>query len=110
MLTTSRSNAVKFTPSGHLSVMTTVAEGHARVTVADTGIGITAEFLPHVFDAFRQDRRTLQHSSRGLGLGLSIASYLIDRHGGTITTTSEGRGHGSAFTVSLPLVEHRARR
>jgi signal transduction histidine kinase len=63
--------------------------------------------LPHVFDAFRQDHRTLQHSSRGLGLGLSISKNLVERHGGTITATSQGRGRGSAFTVSLPLAAHR---
>jgi signal transduction histidine kinase len=102
------SNAIKFTPEdGHVSVATTVAEGEARVIVADTGSGISAEFLPHVFDAFLQDRHTLQQSSRGLGLGLSISRYLIERHGGTITATSEGRGRGSAFTVSLPLAPHR---
>jgi signal transduction histidine kinase len=102
------SNAIKFTPKrGDVSVMTAVTEGKAQVTVADTGSGIAAEFLPHVFDAFRQDRRTLDHSSRGLGLGLSIARYLVEKHGGTITATSEGRGRGSAFTVMLPLAAHR---
>jgi signal transduction histidine kinase len=102
------SNAIKFTPrGGGVSVATTVAQGKARVTVTDTGSGITAEFLPHVFDAFRQDRHTLQHSSRGLGLGLSISRYLVERHGGTITATSEGRGRGSVFTVLLPLAAHR---
>jgi signal transduction histidine kinase len=105
------SNAIKFTPrGGGVSVATTVAQGKARVTVTDTGSGITAEFLPHVFDAFRQDRHTLQHSSRGLGLGLSISRYLVERHGGTITATSEGRGRGSVFTVLLPLAAHREAR
>jgi signal transduction histidine kinase len=86
---------------------TTLVGRNAQVTVADTGSGIKAEFLPHVFDAFRQDHRTLQHSSRGLGLGLSISKNLVERHGGTITATSQGRGRGSAFTVSLPLTAHR---
>jgi signal transduction histidine kinase len=102
------SNAVKFTPKGgHVSVVAAVNEGHAQVSITDTGSGITAEFLPRVFDAFRQDRRTLQHSSSGLGLGLSIAKHIIERHGGTITATSEGRGRGSVFTVLLPLAAHR---
>lgn len=102
------SNAVKFTPEGgHVSVRTTLVGQNAQVTVADTGSGIRAEFLPHVFDAFRQDHRTLQHSSRGLGLGLSISKYLVERHGGIITATSKGRGLGSTFTVLLPLAAHR---
>ena len=102
------SNAVKFTPrGGHVSVRITLVGRNALVTVADTGSGIRAEFLPHVFDAFRQDDRTLQHSSRGLGLGLSISKYLVERHGGIITATSQGRGLGSTFTVLLPLAPHR---
>jgi signal transduction histidine kinase len=101
------SNAIKFTPKGGaVSVVTSVAKGEAQVTVADTGSGIAAEFLPRMFDAFRQDGRTLQHSSHGLGLGLSIARYLVEKHGGTITAASEGRGRGSAFTVLLPLTAH----
>ncbi len=99
------SNALKFTPrGGRISVAVTVSNREMRVTVADTGRGIAAEVLPYVFDAFRQGPDTLQDSSRGgLGLGLSIARDLIERHDGTIAVASEGRGRGSAFTVMLPL-------
>jgi signal transduction histidine kinase len=100
------SNAVKFTPNGgHISVTVMATDCDAHVTVADTGGGITADLLPHVFDAFRQGPDTLQRSSRGLGLGLSIARYLIERHEGTITVASGGSGCGSTFTVTLPLAQ-----
>ncbi len=98
------SNAAKFTPrGGRISVELTVTDRQARVRVADTGSGISPDMLPHVFDAFRQGRETLQQSSHGLGLGLSIARYLIERHDGTITVASDGPGLGSAFTVTLPV-------
>ena len=98
------SNAIKFTPKGgRISVAMTATNRHVRVTVADTGSGITAEVLPRVFDAFRQGRETLHQSPRGLGLGLSIARDLVERHEGTITAASEGPGRGAAFTVTLPL-------
>jgi signal transduction histidine kinase len=100
------SNAVKFTPrGGHISVTLRVTAREARVTVADTGSGITPDALPFVFDAFRQGRETLKQSSHGLGLGLSIARYLIERHNGAITVVSDGPGCGSAFTVVLPLAQ-----
>jgi signal transduction histidine kinase len=98
------SNAVKFTPKGgHISMALMATERDALVTVADTGSGIAKDVLPFVFDAFRQGRATLQQSSHGLGLGLSIARYLAERHDGTITVASDGPGRGSAFTVMLPL-------
>jgi signal transduction histidine kinase len=101
------SNAVKFTPKGgHLSVGINIDHRDARVTVADTGSGIAAELLPHVFDAFRQGHETRRQSPQGLGLGLSIARYLIERHDGTITASSDGPGRGSAFVVCLPLAQH----
>lgn len=100
------SNAVKFTPKGgHISVAVMATERDARVTVADTGSGIAENVLPFVFDAFRQGHETLQQSSHGLGLGLSIARYLAERHDGTITAASDGPGRGSAFTVTLPLAQ-----
>jgi signal transduction histidine kinase len=100
------SNAVKFTPKGgQISVALTVTEREARVTVADTGNGITPDVLPFVFYAFRQGHETLQQSPNGLGLGLSIARYLVERHDGTITVASDGPGRGSAFTVMLPLAQ-----
>jgi signal transduction histidine kinase len=98
------SNALKFTPKGgRISVELTVTDRSARVTVADSGCGISAEVLPHVFEAFRQGGDTISQSSRGLGLGLSIARYLVQRHDGTIAVASDGRGRGSAFTVMLPI-------
>jgi len=100
------SNAVKFTHTGgRVSVAVTVKDQEARVTVADTGSGIPAVLLPHVFDPFRQGRETLQQSSRGLGLGLSLARYLVEQHQGTIVAASDGPGRGSAFTVTLPLAQ-----
>jgi signal transduction histidine kinase len=100
------SNAVKFTPKGgHISVALMATERDARVTVADTGSGIADDVLPFVFEAFRQGQATLQQSSHGLGLGLSIARYLAERHDGTITVASDGPGRGSTFTVSLPLAQ-----
>jgi len=98
------SNAIKFTsPGGHISVSMRIADGNATVTVADTGRGIPADLLPQVFDTFRQGQQTSRQSKRGLGLGLSIAKYLIERHDGRIEAASDGRGRGSAFTVILPL-------
>ena len=102
------SNAVKFTPRGGLvSVGLIVGERDAGVVVADSGNGIEAAILPHIFEAYRQGRSTLAQSPNGLGLGLSIAKYLIDCHGGDIRATSAGPGLGAAFTVSLPLAERR---
>jgi signal transduction histidine kinase len=100
------SNAVKFTPKGgRISVALMVTEREARVTVADSGSGITPDVLPFVFDAFRQGHDTLQQSWHGLGLGLSIARCLVERHEGTIAVASDGPGRGSAFTVTLPLAK-----
>jgi signal transduction histidine kinase len=102
------SNAVKFTPDGgRVAVKMTRASmdaaSHAAVTVSDTGVGITPEFLPRVFQRFEQDPHTLSYSRRGLGLGLSISRHFVERHGGTIQVASEGPGKGASFTVALPL-------
>jgi signal transduction histidine kinase len=98
------SNAVKFTPrGGHVVVALTTNDRDVHVTIADTGSGISADLLPHVFDAYRQGRETLHQSVKGLGLGLSIAKYIIDRHTGTIAAASDGPGCGSAFTITLAL-------
>jgi CheY-like chemotaxis protein len=98
------SNAVKFTPvGGRVDVELCRRGPMVIIEVRDTGIGIRADFLPHVFERFRQAEviTTRQHS--GLGLGLAIAKQLVELHGGTITARSDGDGKGSIFTVQLPL-------
>jgi signal transduction histidine kinase len=96
------SNAVKFTPGGGTIEVSLKREGsEARITVRDTGDGIVAAFLPHVFERFSQGEGRGQ--SGGLGLGLAIARHLVERHGGAIGAESRGEGQGATFTVSLPL-------
>jgi CheY-like chemotaxis protein len=77
----------------------------AVIEVTDTGIGISAEFLPHVFDLFAQSGRTLDRSQGGLGIGLSICKQLIEMHGGTVSCVSPGPGRGTTFTLRLPIME-----
>jgi PAS domain S-box-containing protein len=99
------SNAIKFTPpGGRVQVRLSANDNYAQIQVTDTGVGIDADFLPHVFDRFRQADSTSARSNKGLGLGLAIARYLVELHGGTIEAESLGRGQGSTFTVRLPLV------
>jgi PAS domain S-box-containing protein len=98
------SNAVKFTPSGgRVDVrMGPAARGEIEIEVADTGVGISKEFLPYVFDRFRQgDPSTTRHHG-GLGLGLAIVRHLVELHGGTVAAESAGPNQGSRFTVRLP--------
>jgi signal transduction histidine kinase len=98
-------NAVKFTPpGGKVDVALASSRGWAVLTVADTGMGIAPDFLPHVFDRFRQGP-SAAHGHGGLGLGLAIARHLVQLHGGEIAADSEGEGRGATFTVRLPLVE-----
>ena len=98
------SNAVKFTPAGgRVSVSLARADGKDWLTVSDTGMGIDAAFLEHVFDTFRQADASSTRQHGGLGLGLSIARRLVELHGGTIQARSEGAGRGAQFRVSLPL-------
>ncbi|MGN6504116.1 MAG: ATP-binding protein, partial [Tepidisphaeraceae bacterium] len=101
------SNAIKFTPA-HGSVRVTVVTDQTRVQVAvrDTGLGIRPEFLPHVFDRFRQADASTTRTHGGLGLGLSIVKQLIDMHGGQVQAQSNGVGEGSTFTVTLPVSTH----
>ncbi|MCA1578831.1 MAG: PAS domain S-box protein [Acidobacteria bacterium] len=103
------SNAIKFTQRGGLVTITLkcAAGGNARLTVADTGDGIAAEFLPYVFDRFRQAEGSISRKQGGLGLGLAVVRHLVELHGGSIRAESGGLGHGSLFTVDLPLAEER---
>jgi signal transduction histidine kinase len=100
------SNAVKFTPaSGHVRVKLEHTEGEAKLTVTDTGRGISPHFLPYVFDRFRQAETMVSRTAGGLGLGLSIARHLVELHGGVIEASSEGEGRGATFVVTFPLRE-----
>ncbi|HEY6215590.1 MAG TPA: PAS domain S-box protein [Pyrinomonadaceae bacterium] len=102
------SNAIKFTQrGGSVSIDLTCVESTARLTVSDTGDGISAEFLPYVFDRFRQAEGSISRKQGGLGLGLAVARHLVELHGGTITAESEGLGNGAVFTVDLPLAQER---
>ncbi|MBD2307730.1 PAS domain S-box protein [Chroococcidiopsis sp. FACHB-1243] len=113
------SNAVKFTPEGgRVGVRLTQGSREqragsrgkfttyhcdAQIQVIDTGIGISPDFLPYIFDRFRQADSTSARSNKGLGLGLAIARHLVELHGGSIQANSPGRGQGTTFTVKLPV-------
>ena len=97
-------NAVKFTPrGGRVQVLLEPVDSHLEVSVIDTGEGINSQFLPHVFDRFRQADASSTRRYGGLGLGLAIVKQLVELHGGTIRAFSSGEGKGTTFTVSLPL-------
>ena len=97
-------NAVKFTPEGgRIEVKLEHVEQRARVSISDNGLGIKPEFLPHVFDRFRQADGTTTRAHGGLGLGLAIVRHLVEAHGGTVAAESGGAGQGSVFFFSLPL-------
>ncbi|HEX6273234.1 MAG TPA: ATP-binding protein [Polyangiaceae bacterium] len=97
------SNAVKFTPPGGSIAVRAVEDAcELRIRVSDTGKGIPANFLPYVFDRFRQADASSTRTHGGLGLGLAIVRYLVELHGGVITATSEGEGRGATFEVVLP--------
>ena len=98
------SNAVKFTPNGGTVQVQLAREGEdALVRVSDSGIGIAPEFLPHVFDRFRQQDASITRRHGGLGLGLAIVRQLVELHGGTIAVDSAGENTGTTFTLRLPL-------
>ena len=98
------SNAVKFTPKGgRVQVLLERINSHLEISVIDTGEGIAPEFLPYVFDRFRQADASTTRRHGGLGLGLSIVRQLVELHGGSVDVKSDGSGHGSTFIVSLPL-------
>jgi PAS domain S-box-containing protein len=99
------SNAIKFTPKGgRVQVRLERVNSHIEIVVTDTGVGIKPEFLPHVFDRFRQGDQATTRQHGGLGLGLAIVRHLIELHGGTIKAESQGEDHGATFTVQLPIV------
>ena len=99
------SNAIKFTPrGGKVQLRLSRVNSHVEVTVSDTGRGIEPDFLPLVFERFRQADASFSRAEGGLGLGLAIARQLVELHGGTISAASEGIGHGATFTVKLPLM------
>jgi PAS domain S-box-containing protein len=103
------SNAIKFTPSyGDVDVKLQQSDGHLDLTVRDTGKGIGRDFLPYVFDRFRQADGSITRAASGLGLGLSIVKHLVELHGGSVSVASEGENKGASFTVKLPAAPHAA--
>jgi PAS domain S-box-containing protein len=102
------SNAIKFTPSGgRIDVQTKVVGKNYEIAVIDTGRGISAEFLPQIFERFSQQESGTGKSFAGLGIGLTIVKHLVDIHHGTIDVESEGLGKGATFRVRLPLTDRR---
>jgi len=98
------SNAIKFTPSGgRVAIRLERVGSRARITVSDSGEGISEAFLPFVFDRFSQADSTFTRPHGGLGLGLAIVRHLVELHGGSVSADSAGKGQGAAFTVSFPL-------
>jgi signal transduction histidine kinase/CheY-like chemotaxis protein len=97
-------NAATYTPpGGHIVVSLVRSDDHAQITVRDTGRGIPADMLAHVFDLFTQFHASIDRPLGGLGIGLAVVKSLVELHGGTVTATSDGLGHGSEFSVRLPL-------
>ena len=98
------SNAVKFTPQGgRIQIVLERVNSHVEIVIEDSGIGIRAEFLPYVFDRFRQEDPTASRRFGGLGLGLSIVKNLVELHGGSVRVKSPGENQGSTFVVALPI-------
>lgn len=98
------SNAIKFTPrGGRVQIILERVNSHLEVSIDDSGEGIDPEFLPHVFERFRQADASTTRAHAGLGLGLAIVKHLSELHGGSIRAKSPGVSHGATFTVSLPL-------
>jgi PAS domain S-box-containing protein len=99
------SNAVKFTPKGgRVQLRVERVNSHVEIVVSDTGVGIRKEFLPYVFERFRQGDSGPTRKTGGLGLGLAIVRHIIEMHGGTVAAESEGEDQGATFTVRLPLM------
>ena len=98
------SNAVKFTPKGgHIELAARRTSSHVQISVTDSGEGMDPAFVPHVFEPFRQAEGSSTRAHGGLGLGLSIVRYIVEAHGGTVAAESRGRGHGSTFTITIPI-------
>jgi PAS domain S-box-containing protein len=98
------SNAIKFTPeNGRVEIILKRMDPHVAIIVRDTGRGIEREFMPHIFERFRQADMSSMRRAGGLGLGLSLANHLVELHGGTIEAESAGAGQGATFTVRLPV-------
>ncbi|WP_373530200.1 response regulator, partial [Nostoc sp.] len=106
IITNLLTNAIKFTPSGgRVEICLHKCDNFAQIQVTDTGMGISQEFLPHVFDRFRRADSSTERSKDGLGLGLAIVSQLTALHNGTISASSPGIGQGTTFTLLLPLFD-----
>jgi signal transduction histidine kinase len=99
------SNAIKFTEKGTIALSLTSRDARVRLEVSDTGAGIDPDFLPYVFDRFRQADSSRTRPHGGLGLGLAISRHLVEAHGGRISVVSGGRGMGTTFTIDLPRLE-----
>jgi two-component system CheB/CheR fusion protein len=97
------SNAIKFTPTGgRIEISVAPTSDRAEIRVSDTGIGISPELLPHIFDRFRQGDTGTSKTSQGLGLGLAIVRQIVELHGGTVRAESPGVGHGTTIVIQLP--------
>jgi signal transduction histidine kinase len=98
-------NAVKFTGTGGtVDAVVQQVDGRICIVVKDTGRGIAADFLPHIFERFRQEDQSTTREASGLGIGLSIAKYLVELHGGSIHAASPGVNQGATFVVELPIL------
>jgi len=98
-------NAIKFTPSGgHIDILLEQIDNQAQITIIDTGKGISPDFLPYIFESFRQEDASVTRKHGGLGLGMAIVYQLVEAHGGKVTADSPGEGKGATFTVRLPLL------
>ena len=101
------SNGIKFTQRGGSVSINLTCESSVHLTVTDTGEGIPSEFLPYVFDRFRQAEGSISRKQGGLGLGLAVVRHLVELHGGSVSAASDGHGLGSTFTVDLPMAQER---
>ena len=100
------SNAVKFTPpGGTIDVRIIEQDDAVQIVIRDTGKGISADFLPHVFERFRQGNSSMSRSEGGLGLGLALVRQLVEMHGGEMPVESAGVDHGTTFTVAFPAID-----